>query len=42
VGARETVDAIIRSASAFAGGKIDDDVTVVVMDFEEQPKEKKR
>ncbi len=42
VGARETVDAIIRSASAFAGGKIDDDVTVVVMDFEGQAKEKKR
>jgi len=42
VDAAGTVDAIIRSASAFAGGKIDDDVTVVVMDFEGPTKEKQR
>ncbi len=29
----ETVDAIVRSAGSFAGGKLDDDITVVTIDW---------
>ncbi|MBU0928994.1 MAG: serine/threonine-protein phosphatase, partial [Spirochaetes bacterium] len=40
--AAETVDAVVKSASAFAGGRLDDDITVVAIDYEGLPKEKKR
>jgi len=40
--AAETVAAVVRSASAFAGGRIDDDITVVTIDYDGPPKEKKR
>jgi serine phosphatase RsbU (regulator of sigma subunit) len=29
----ETVDAIVKSAGSFAGGKLDDDITIVVIDW---------
>lgn len=38
----ETVDAVITSASAFAGGRLDDDITVVAIDYDGYVKEKKR
>lgn len=41
-GAVETVDAVVRSAASFAGGKLDDDITVVAIDYTGMPKEKKR
>ena len=40
--AAETVEAVVRSASAFAGGRLDDDITVVAIDYEGRPKEKNR
>ncbi|MBN2875110.1 MAG: serine/threonine-protein phosphatase [Spirochaetales bacterium] len=40
--AAETVDAVIRSATSFAGGKLDDDITVVVIDYDGQTREKQR
>lgn len=40
--AAETVDAVVRSAGSFAGGRIDDDITVVTIDYDGLPKEKKR
>jgi serine phosphatase RsbU (regulator of sigma subunit) len=40
--AADTVDAVVRSAGSFAGGRIDDDITVVTIDYEGLPKEKKR
>ncbi len=41
-GAEETVEAVIRSATAFAGGRLDDDITVVAIDYEGPAKERKR
>ncbi|PKL09633.1 MAG: hypothetical protein CVV51_02760 [Spirochaetae bacterium HGW-Spirochaetae-7] len=35
--AAETVDAVVRSAGAFAGGKLDDDITVVAIDYAGRP-----
>jgi serine phosphatase RsbU (regulator of sigma subunit) len=32
-----TVDAIVRTAAAFAGGKLDDDITVVTIDWNGRP-----
>ncbi|PKL24045.1 MAG: hypothetical protein CVV47_12345 [Spirochaetae bacterium HGW-Spirochaetae-3] len=40
--AAETVEAVVRSASAFAGGRLDDDITVVAIDYQGAPKENKR
>lgn len=40
--AAETVGAVVKSASAFAGGRLDDDITVVAIDYAGIPKEKKR
>jgi len=36
------VEAVVKSASAFAGGRLDDDITVVAIDYVGIPKEKKR
>ena len=40
--ADETVEAVIRSATAFAGGRIDDDITVVAIDYHGPTKGKQR
>jgi len=40
--AAATVDAVLKSASSFAGGRLDDDITVVAIDYEGYTKEKKR
>lgn len=32
--AAETIDAVVKSAAAFAGGKLDDDITVVAIDYD--------
>lgn len=38
----EVVEAISRSASSFAGGRLDDDVTIVAIDYAGQPREKRQ
>ena len=35
--AAETVDAVVKSAGAFAGGKLDDDITIVAIDYDGRP-----
>ncbi|GAB1456041.1 hypothetical protein MASR2M48_13480 [Spirochaetota bacterium] len=40
--ASDTVDAVVKSASSFAGGRLDDDITVVAIDYDGPVKEKKR
>jgi len=38
----EVVDAIAKSAGAFTGGRLDDDITIVAIDYAGRPKEKKQ
>ena len=38
----EVVEAIAKSASSFTGGRLDDDVTIVAIDYAGRPKEKKK